>query len=241
LVQSEASILKIESLSVSYGNIRAITQVSLEVQLSETVAIIGANGSGKSTLLAAVIGIQHPDSGTILFNGNNITGRPTESIVASGISLIPEGRGVLTTMTVEENLLLGAYHVKGDITKRLDQTFQLFPVLRERRKSPAGTLSGGQQQILSIGRALMASPKLLMMDEPSLGLAPLMIKELFDLIAELKKEGQTILLAEQNARKALQCADRAYVFESGRVLMQGTSQELVNNPKVRQAYMGGID
>lgn len=241
MAQNNEPILRIQDLSVSYGRIHAIKQVSLEVDKGEIVALIGANGSGKSTLLAAVLGIERADSGTILFKGRNITRRSTESIVASGIALVPEGRRILPMMTVMENLQLGAYQVKGDIGKYLDRVFDLFPVLDERRSSLAGTLSGGEQQMLAISRALVAAPALVMMDEPSLGLAPLIINELFDVIVNLRKEGHTILLAEQNARKALQCADRGYVFETGSIVLQGTSQELRSDPRVRQAYLGGID
>jgi branched-chain amino acid transport system ATP-binding protein len=173
--------------------------------------------------------------------GQDITLKSTDSIVASGISVVPEGRGVLPLMSVMENLQLGAYHLKGDINEHLTRVFDRFPVLAKRRNQPAGTLSGGEQQMLAIGRALMGSPKLLLMDEPSLGLAPIIVSELFHIIEDLNKEGYTIILSEQNARKALQCADRAYVFEVGRIVLEGTAQELASNPKVRQAYLGGAD
>lgn len=239
MVENRANILKIEDLSVSHGAVRALRHVSLEVNEGEIVALIGANGAGKSTLLGAVLGINRAASGAILFMGKDITRRPTDSIVASGICLIPEGRGILPLMTVLENLQLGAYHLRGDINQRLKRVFDRFPVLGERSKQAAGTLSGGEQQMLSIARALMSSPKLLMMDEPSLGLAPVLVAELFNIIVDLNKEGYAILLSEQNARKALQCAHRGYVFETGKIALSGTSQELANDPGVRQAYLGG--
>jgi branched-chain amino acid transport system ATP-binding protein len=241
LAQKRGNILKVENLSASYGRVSAIRQVSLEVNEGELVALIGANGAGKSTLISAVLGIAPVKSGTIRFMGQDITGKSTDSIVASGIAVVPEGRGLLPLMTVLENLQLGAYHVKGDITRYLERAFDRFPVLAERKSQPAGTLSGGQQQMLALARALMSSPKLLMMDEPSLGLAPLAVNELFEMIDDLKKEGQTILLSEQNARKALQYADRGYVFEVGNIVLEGTAQELTGNPQVRYAYLGGTE
>jgi branched-chain amino acid transport system ATP-binding protein len=241
LAKNNESILKIENLSVSYGHISAIRQVSLEVNKGECVALLGANGAGKSTLMAAVLGVSRAISGTIRFMGHDITYKSTDNIVASGISVVPEGHGILPLMSVMENLQLGAYHLKGDSNKLLDRMFDRFPILYKRKGQPAGTLSGGEQQMLSIARALMGAPKLLLMDEPSLGLAPLLVNKLFDTIVELRNEGYTILLAEQNARKALKCADRAYVFEVGCIVLEGTDQELANNPRVRQAYLGGID
>ena len=240
-MQNKGNILKVQNLSVFYGRITAIRQVSLEVNEGELVVLVGANGAGKSTLISAVLGIAPDKSGTIRFMVQDITGKSTDSIVASGISVVPEGRGILPLMTVLENLQLGAYHVKGDITRYLELAFDRFPVLAERKHQPARTLSGGQQQMLALARALMSSPKLLMMDEPSLGLAPLLVNELFQMIADLKKEGQTILLSEQNARKALQYADRGYVFEVGNIVLEGTAQELIGNPQVRHAYLGGAE
>jgi branched-chain amino acid transport system ATP-binding protein len=241
LAKNRESILKVENLSVSYGRISAIRQVSLEVNKGECVALLGANGAGKSTLMAAVLGVSRAISGTIRFMGHDITHKSTDNIVASGISVVPEGRGILPLMSVMENLQLGSYHLKGDSNELLNRMFDRFPILSKRRGQPAGTLSGGEQQMLSIARALMGAPKLLLMDEPSLGLAPILVSKLFDTVVELKNEGYTIILAEQNARKALKCADRAYVFEVGRVVLEGTAQELTNNPKVRQAYLGGTD
>lgn len=236
---AENSILKVEDISVSYGPVRALRHISLEVNEGEIVALIGANGAGKSTLLETVIGINRVSSGTIMFMGKDITRTPTDRIVASGICLIPEGRGILPLMTVLENLQLGAYYLKADINEYLERVSHRFPVLGERSKQMAGTLSGGEQQMLSIGRGLMSAPKLMMMDEPSLGLSPVLVAELFHIIVELNKEGYTILLSEQNAHKALGCAHRGYVFETGRMVLSGTGQELASDPGVRQAYLGG--
>jgi len=239
LERNKANILKVENLRVSYGVVEALRGVSLEVNEGEIVALIGANGAGKSSLLEAILGINPSRRGTILFMGQDITRMPTEKIVASGLCLIPEGRAIVPLMTVLENLQLGAYHLKGDFDKYLERVFSYFPDLRERSKQAAGTLSGGEQQMLSIGRGVMSSPRLLMLDEPSLGLAPVLVAELFDIIVELNKEGYAILLSEQNARKALQCAHRGYVFETGNIVLSGTSQELASDPGVHQAYLGG--
>jgi len=233
------SVLKVDDISVSYGPVKALRHISLEVNQGEIVALIGANGAGKSTLLETVLGIHHVDSGTIRFMGEDITRTPTDRIVASGICLIPEGRGILSLMTVLENLQLGAYHLEADINQYLGRVSHHFPVLGERSKQMAGTLSGGEQQMLSIGRGLMSAPKLMMMDEPSLGLSPVLVAELFKIIVDLNKEGYTILLSEQNARKALACAHRGYVFEIGSIVLSGTAQELASDPRVHQAYLGG--
>lgn len=235
----KANILKVDNLHVSYGAVKALKGISLEVSEGEIVALIGANGAGKSTLLESVLGINPADSGTILFRGQDITQMPTDKIVASGLCLIPEGRGILPLMTVLENLQLGAYHLRGDFNKYLKRVYERFPVLEERSKQAAGTLSGGEQQMLSIGRGLMSSPKLMMMDEPSLGLAPVRVAELFDIIIELNKDGYAILLSEQNARMALQCAHRGYVFATGSIVLSGTAQELADDPGVHQAFLGG--
>jgi len=228
----------VDNLSVNYRGISAIRQASLEVNRGEIVTLLGANGAGKSTLVAAVAGIVRAKSGTIRFLDRDITREPTERIIASGMSVIPEGRGILPRMTVMENLQLGAYHVQGDISQRINRVFERFPILGERKNMPGGSLSGGQQQMLAIGRGLVATPELLILDEPSLGLSPLLVSEVFSILLGLKEEGQTILLAEQNARKALQCADRAYIFQVGSIVFEGTAQELVSNPKLHQAYLG---
>jgi branched-chain amino acid transport system ATP-binding protein len=235
------NVLTIQNLAVSYGYIQAIRKVDLKVDEGEFVVLLGSNGAGKSTLLHALLGEVRPSRGHIIFMGQDITQWPTENIVAAGISIVPEGRGILPLMSVMENLQLGAYHVKHDITEDLNRVFELFRVLKERRKQQAGTLSGGEQQMLALGRALMSSPKLLLMDEPSLGLAPIIVNELYTVIADLQKKGQTILLTEQNARRALKYADRGYVFDLGTSVLSGTSQELSRDPGVRKAYLGGGD
>lgn len=232
------NILRIENISVSYGAISALRNVSLEVNEGEFVVLLGSNGAGKSTLLETVIGINRARSGNIDFLGKDITRRPTDRIVASGITLIPERRAILGLMTVLENLQLGAYHLKGNIDERLAYVYKHFTVLEAARKMPAGFLSGGQQQMLSVGRGLMSAPKLMLVDEPSLGLAPLVIEEVFKSLAELNEEGCSILVSEQNARKALQYAHRGYVLETGEVILSGTAKELIADPKLRQAYLG---
>ena len=236
---NENTILKIEDLSISYGVVKALRNISLKVNKGEIVALIGANGAGKSTLLSSVLAMNHVDSGKIIFCSQNITHIPTEKIVASGICLLPEGRGIIPLMTVLENLQLGGYYLnKADLDKHLKYVYERFPVLKKRSKQQAGTLSGGEQQILSIGRGLMSAPKLLMMDEPSLGLAPVVVEELFKIIIDLNREGYSILLSEQNARKALQCSNRAYLFETGNILLDGNAAEVANDPRVREAYLG---
>jgi len=232
------NILKIKNLHISYGPVKAIRGVSLEVYESEIVVLIGANGAGKTTLLESILNINPSREGNICFLEEDITHKKTEHIVASGISLIPEGRGILPLMTVMENLQLGAYHFKGNINKSLDRVYKLFPVLRKRSKQMAGTLSGGEQQMLSLARGLMSAPKLLMLDEPSLGLAPVVVNELFRILEVLNKSGYTILLSEQNARIALELGDRGYVFETGNIVMSGDTKELQNNPRVKEAYLG---
>jgi len=232
-------VLRVENLSVFYGYICALRQASLKVEENEVVALIGANGGGKSTLMKAVLGLQRSSNGNILFMGDDVTRRSTESIVASGIAYIPEGGGILPSMTILENLQLGALHFKGNFDIRLKQVFEKFPFLEKRQYQKAANLSGGERQMLAIGRALMASPKLLMMDEPSLGLAPLIVMEVINIIADLKERGYNILLSEQNVRKALQCADRAYVLQTGSIILQGASEEVSNNQNVKRAYLGG--
>lgn len=233
------NVLRIEDISVSYGPVKALRHISLEVDEGEIVTLIGANGAGKSSLLEAILGINKVDSGRILFMGNDITRKSTDKIVALGICLIPEGRGILSLMTVLENLQLGGYQLKTNITTYIEQAYNRFPVLGKRQKQIAGTLSGGEQQMLSIAAGLMPKPKLVMLDEPSLGLSPVLVNQLFDAIIELNREGYTIVLSEQNACKALQCAHRGYVFETGSLVLSGTSQELEENTKVRCAFLGG--
>jgi branched-chain amino acid transport system ATP-binding protein len=235
----KTNILTVQDLAVAYGHIQAIKKVDMAVDEGEFVVLLGSNGAGKSTLLNALLGKVRPNRGNIYFMGKDITRWSTENIVASGISVVPEGRGILPLMTVMDNLELGAYHVKHEISHELQRVFTLFPILYERKKQQAGTLSGGQQQMLAIGRALMSSPKLLLMDEPSLGLAPITVNLVYNVISDLKKSGQTILLTEQNARKALRFGDRGYVFDLGISVLSGTCQELSSNPEVGKAYLGG--
>ena len=232
-------VLDIENISVFYGRICAIRNASLEAYEGEIVGLIGANGAGKSTLMKAVLGIQRSNTGSIQFMGRDITRVSTESIVASGIVYVPEGGGVLPFMTILENLQLGAIHYKGDFNVRLRQVFEKFPILEERKFQYAGTLSGGERQMVAIGRALMSAPKLVMLDEPSLGLGPKIVAEVFNIILDLQKAGYTLLLSEQNAKKTLQSSDRAYVFQTGDIMLQGTGKELLDNPEVQQAYLGG--
>ncbi|MEK5484470.1 ABC transporter ATP-binding protein [Viridibacillus sp. FSL R5-0888] len=235
-------MLKVNDINVYYGNIQAIKGVSLEVNEGEIVTLIGANGAGKSTLLKTLSGLLKPKQGTIEYLGSSIAGKQAQSIVKAGISHVPEGRRVFANMTVEENLELGAYlrKDKGGIAKDLQRVFELFPRLLERRKQQSGTLSGGEQQMLAMGRAIMAKPKLLLLDEPSMGLAPLMVKTIFSIVKEINKEGTTILLVEQNAHMALSVADRAYVIETGRVVLSGTAKELKETEQVKAAYLGGL-
>lgn len=231
-------MLKIEDLSVSYGGIEAVKGISLEVPDKSIVTLIGANGAGKSTTLRSVIGLVKPQGGKITYNDTDITGRPSEEIVKHGITLVPEGRRVFPNLTVLENLKIGAYLRKDDLTEDVKRVYDLFPRLKERSWQLAGTLSGGEQQMLAVGRALMSRPGLIMMDEPSLGLAPLVVRGIFDIIAEINKQGMTILLIEQNANLALRLADKGYVMETGRITMTGGGQELLANEQVKAAYLG---
>nr|WP_208404324.1 ABC transporter ATP-binding protein [Saccharococcus thermophilus] len=235
------NVLQVESIDVFYGNIQALKGVSLEVKKGEIVTLIGANGAGKSTLLKTISGLLKPKKGDILYEGKSIAGKAAQTIVKQGISHVPEGRRIFANMTVEENLELGAFlrKDKPGIQQDFEKVYQLFPRLYERRKQLAGTLSGGEQQMLAIGRALMARPRLLLLDEPSMGLAPLLVKTIFRIIEEINSFGTTILLVEQNANMALSIADRAYVIESGRVVLSGTAQELNASEQVKKAYLGG--
>ncbi|MFC0299004.1 ABC transporter ATP-binding protein [Geobacillus jurassicus] len=234
-------MLKVDQIDVFYGNIHALKGVSLEVNKGEIVTLIGANGAGKTTLLKTISGLLKPKNGDIVYEGASIAGKAAQAIVKQGISHVPEGRRVFANMTVEENLELGAFlrKDKEGIQQDFAKVFQLFPRLEERRKQLAGTLSGGEQQMLAIGRALMARPKLLLLDEPSMGLAPLLVKTIFRIIQEINESGTTILLVEQNAHMALSIAHRAYVLESGRVVLSGTASELQASEQVKQAYLGG--
>ncbi len=233
-------LLEIKNLSVFYDSIQALRGVSLNVLAGSIVCLIGANGAGKSTVLRAISGMKRPSSGEILFNGQNITALAPHELVRMGIVQCPEGRGVFPNLTVEENLDLGAYsrHDRAEILKDLEKAYDLFPRLKERSKQMAGTLSGGEQQMLAIGRALMARPQLLLLDEPSLGLAPQVIELIFETIAKINREGTTILLVEQNAQLALEASRAAYVLETGEILLEGEASQILQNPRVKQAYLG---
>lgn len=234
-------MLEITNLNVHFGVIHAIKGISLTVNEGEIVTLIGANGAGKTTTLRSISGLKKPSDGTISFNGSDITSLSAQERVKIGISQVPEGRRVFSTMTVLENLELGAYLRKDrdGISKDLNMVFERFPILADRRKQAAGTLSGGEQQMLAMGRALMSRPKLLCLDEPSMGLAPLLVQEIFDIIKDINEKGTTVLLVEQNASMALQIADRAYVMETGRITLSGTGAELMQSDDIKKAYLGG--
>ena len=239
--ETAETMLKVDHLSVNYGAIKAVRDVSFDLKKGEIVTLIGANGAGKSTILKTVSGLLHPASGDILFEGRSIAKMSAPKIVAEGISQVPEGRRIFAGMTVKDNLQLGAYlrKDKDGIEKDMEAMFKRFPILKERLKQDAATLSGGEQQMLAMARALMARPKVLLLDEPSMGLAPIYIQEIFDIVKSINKEGMTVLLIEQNARQALSIADRGYVLASGEVKMSGTGHDLLNDPAVQKAYLGG--
>ena len=234
-------MLKISNLVVKYGGIVAVDGVSLHVGQGELVALIGANGAGKTTTLHTVSGLLKAAQGEIYFRGENITKLPAETIVARGLVQVPEGRQVFARLTVEENLKMGAYlqRDRAAIRRNYERALEMFPILKQRRRQAAGTLSGGEQQMLAIGRALLSNPQMLLLDEPSMGLSPLMTQLVFDALRSLKAEGMTILLVEQNAYEALDISDRAYIMETGNVIMEGRSSELISDPRVRDAYLGG--
>jgi branched-chain amino acid transport system ATP-binding protein len=232
-------LLRVEALSVAYGAILALRGVDFEVRAGEIATLIGSNGAGKSTLLRAVSGLLRPRSGRIWFDGQDITAERADRRVARGISQVPEGRRIFANLTVRENLQMGAYLRRADDASALERALALFPRLRERLGQSAGTLSGGEQQMLAIGRALMAQPRLLLLDEPSLGLAPLLVQQIFAIIAEINAQGTTVVLVEQNARQALRVAQRAYVLETGVVTLAGPASELAADERVRRAYLGG--
>ena len=231
-------MLKITDLKVSYGGINAVKGVSFEVPKGSVVSLIGANGAGKSTILRTIAGLVKPVAGTVSFNDENITGTDTSDIIAKGITLVPEGRRVFPDMTVLDNIKIGAFLRHDSLDKDIEHMYSLFPRLKERKWQLAGTLSGGEQQMLALARALMSKPKLLMMDEPSLGLAPLIVKGIFEIIKEINKSGVTVLLIEQNANMALKASDYAYVLETGRLSMEGSGEELLSNEAIREAYLG---
>ena len=234
------SLLKVEDVHVYYGSIHAIKGISFEVNEGEIVTLIGANGAGKSTTLNTISGLLKPRSGAITFDGKNVVGMPASKIVSLGMALCPEGRRVFQQMSVRENLEMGGYtRPASEIEASMEDVFQRFPRLKEREKQVSGTLSGGEQQMLAMGRALMSKPKLLMLDEPSMGLAPILVEQIFDIIKELHRSGTTILLVEQNAQMALSIANRAYVLGTGKITMSGDAAEILSDDRVRAAYLGG--
>lgn len=233
-------MLKVQDLSVHYGMIQAVHNVSFEVKQGEIVSLIGANGAGKTTILRTISGLVRPSNGHIIFEGKNIEKAAPQKIVADGLSQVPEGRHVFSGLTVQENLDMGAFLRKDSTLKEdFEQIFAKFPILKERRNQDAATLSGGEQQMLAMGRALMSKPKLLLLDEPSMGLAPIFIKEIFSIIQEVQAQGTTVLLIEQNAKMALSIANRGYVLETGKIVLEGTGKELLASEAVRKAYLGG--
>jgi branched-chain amino acid transport system ATP-binding protein len=234
------SLLEVRGLRISYGGINAVKGIDLEVKQGEMVALIGANGAGKTTTLKAICGIVQPAAGKVYYEGADVTAAQSYSLVERGLALVPEGRGVFGRLTVEENLQMGAYTRRDNaaVKRDLERVYELFPRLRERRRQTGGTLSGGEQQMLAIGRALMSAPKLLLLDEPSMGLAPLMVQRIFDTIRRVAAEGVTVLLVEQNAKVALELSARGYVMESGYITLADSAPALLDNPQVRQAYLG---
>ena len=233
-------MLTLDNVSVNYGAIEALRGISMHVEQGEVVTLIGANGAGKTTTLRTITGLLSPREGKVTFEGQDIGGTATHKLVARGISMSPEGRGVFANLSVRENLNMGAYLQKdrAEINKELERVFKMFPRLKEREHQKAGTLSGGEQQMLAMGRALMSKPRLLLLDEPSLGLAPLVVHTIFEAIEEIRSKGTTILLVEQNAHAALHHSDRAYVLETGEITMEGNSKDLANDPRIKEAYLG---
>lgn len=233
-------MLKVDSICTFYGNVQALYNVSIEVNEGELITVIGANGAGKTTLLKSISGFLPPKEGKIIFQGNDVSKSKPNELVKKGIVMVPEGREIFPHMTVHENLEMGAFHRKDrkEIQDDIEWIYELFPILKEKYKQKGGDLSGGQQQMLAIGRGLMAKPKLLLLDEPSLGLAPIIVKEIFDIIVELNKQGTTIILVEQNANLALKIADRAYVLETGHIEMEGPAKEILNDNRVQELYLG---
>ena len=235
-----STILKVDDINVYYGSIHAIKGISFEVNEGEIVTLIGANGAGKSTTLKTISGLLHSKTGHIEFMGEPLNHVPSHKVVSKGLALVPEGRRIFLQMSVQENLDMGAFSRRGgNIDADMERVFEQFPRLKERRKQVAGTLSGGEQQMLAMGRALMSNPKLLMLDEPSMGLAPILVEQIFDIIKNLHKAGTTILLVEQNAQAALSVADRGYVLETGKIVTTGTGAELLASPAIKKAYLGG--
>lgn len=237
---SNEALLAVQNLSVHYGVIQALHEISLEIHPGEIVTLIGSNGAGKTTTLGAISGLLNPSNGSVYFGGQDIKGLPPHERVPKGLVLVPEGRRIFPTMTVAENLDLGAYtrKDKAQMATDLKEVYELFPRLWERRQQAAGTMSGGEQQMLAVGRALMSQPTLLLLDEPSLGLAPLLVKEIFNVVKRIRDRGVTVLLVEQNAHMALEVADRAYVLETGKIVMSGPAKQIAGDPRVKAAYLG---
>jgi branched-chain amino acid transport system ATP-binding protein len=235
-----AALLELDKLEVAYGGIHAVKGIDLVVRQGELVCLIGANGAGKTTTLKGITGLQPVKAGKIVYDGNDVTGKPAFQLVRQGLSMVPEGRGVFGALTIGENLAMGAYSRRDrkEIKRDVERVFGLFPRLKERERQTAGTLSGGEQQMLAMARAIMSRPKLLLLDEPSMGLAPLMVQKVFETVLAISGEGVTILLIEQNAKLALEVSNRGYVMESGTITLSGDSRELLSNPKVREAYLG---
>ena len=237
-MEQNNTILKIDNLAVSYGHVQALKGISLEVKRGEIVVLVGANGAGKTTIMETVLGANVPAGGSISFKGLPVAGVPVDKNVRNGMFLVPEGRGVFSSMTVLDNLLLGAHHNLKESDRKLELVFDSFPVLGERKSQIAGTLSGGERQMLAIARALMSAPEMIMVDEPSIGLAPIIVNDIFQILVNLNKEGYSILLSEQNVYKALKIAHRGYVLETGKITKSGTAEELLNDESVREAYLG---
>jgi branched-chain amino acid transport system ATP-binding protein len=235
-----AALLELNKLEVAYGGIHAVKGIDLIVRQGELVCLIGANGAGKTTTLKGITGLQPVKAGKVVYDGKDVTGKPAFQLVRKGLSMVPEGRGVFGALTIEENLAMGAYSRsdRNEIKQDVERVFGLFPRLKERRKQTAGTLSGGEQQMLAMGRAIMSRPKLLLLDEPSMGLAPLMVQKVFETVLAISGEGVTILLIEQNAKLALEVSNRGYVMESGTITLSGDARQLLSDPKVREAYLG---
>lgn len=233
-----SSVLQVENINVYYGSIHAVKDVSFRVEQGEVVTLIGANGAGKSTTLNTVAGLLRSRTGSVRFMDEELRHVPSHKLVGRGMALVPEGRRIFQHMTVQENLDMGGYCRSGDMSADIESVFERFPRLKERRRQVAGTLSGGEQQMLAVGRALMSRPKIIMMDEPSLGLAPIVVKGIFDIIKEINRQGVTVLLIEQNANMALRIADVAYVLETGKITLSGSGRELLNNEQVKKAYLG---
>jgi len=235
-----AALLELDKLEVAYGGIHAVKGIDLIVRQGELVCLIGANGAGKTTTLKGITGLQPVSAGKVVYEGNDVTGNPAFQLVRKGLSMVPEGRGVFGALTIEENLAMGAYSRRDrkEIKQDVERVFGLFPRLKEREKQTAGTLSGGEQQMLAMARAIMSRPKLLLLDEPSMGLAPLMVQKVFETVLAISGEGVTILLIEQNAKLALEVSNRGYVMESGTITLSGDARDLLSNPKVREAYLG---